>query len=258
MEFTRRTAVPWGKDAVRDRDYNPLAAAVVIEYAEEEEGELPGTSLTSWRAVRGVLRKDFGMSRPKQDKTVEALVRTGAFVRLEEGLLSKTDHRREVSASLGMFTDSNKFVALPPNWLNWCWEAFGKDCMAAKTVFSLYRAGEWMKSEGGPTEYRFSVAGKGGLLERLGYDQESGSNRERMRRVLDRMESDGIIVLSAPQRVKSGYGYSGAYRYLLGVGKPPSGTERRVVVSFAADTWRELSEELRQRGIDFTACGKVM
>lgn len=250
MEFIYKDGVPWDDEIIKDKDYNPLAAAAMIEYAETF-GSPAGTCLTSWQTVNGILSKGFTMTKPKREKTIEALVRTGMFVRTEEGLLGKTDHRKDRQSNLSGFSDNNRFLCLPPEWLNYCWETFGKDCMAAKTLFLFYKTGKWMENDG-PKEYRVGITGRGGFLKRFGYNEGSGAGKEKMTKILDRLKEDGVIILSSPQIVKTEWGFSGTYRYFYGINeKIPSEKNTSVLVSFAAESWEKLSMELADKGIEY-------
>lgn len=252
MEFMHKIAVPWNDTVIKDRDYNPLAAAAVIEYAEVF-GEPQNTSLTSWQTVNGILQKGFGMTKPKRDKTVKALINTGMFVETKDGVLAKTTHRKEKQKGLEMFTDDNQFVSLSCDWLNYCWEAFGKDCMSAKTLFFMNKMGTWMRKDGGPSEVKISITGRWGLLAKFGYNSGSGAGKEKMSQIIDRLNEDGIIVLSAPQTQRNEWGYTGVYRYLLGIcDKVPFEEHKpQTLVSFDSDVWPQLAKELFDRGISF-------
>lgn len=201
-ELSRNSYIITDRKHMREKNYMVSAKAALDNACSIEE-----TDSDSYRRTIGkkdfkrVLKDFLKLNRRKVDAVVSTFEELGIIVPIN-------DREYEVS-------QYNSYLLLEPKTVKFCLDNLSE---LAFKVYCYLRSKHLVHIEMGyPQFYKFSVSGKGGLLEVCGYS-DSGQNKDKMRECLKVLEKLKLIEVSDPFPAKGPDGvYVGWYRYLYRV-----------------------------------------
>ena len=205
-------------DCLLDREYEPMALAALSNFSRLKAKIVDGIGNITPEEKNQILRDTCGYSKTKVAKIIAALERLGEIETNQEG-----------DIIIKEFDKTRYFFSMNKETLQYLFDTFGKDSLAAKAY--IYLAAKWKAHEdlGVFNEgYCFTLGGKSNmsLLKNLGYKSAGTSTKERLVSILEILENDRLIQVIGPHMIKfDGIKMNNVYSliYLKRVDKDPSG-----------------------------------
>ena len=223
-ELKRNSYIVTEKRYMEKKNYMVSVKAALDNACSIEKVEDGGYRRTISKSDFKSMLKDFlKLSRRKVDAVVGTFEELGIIIPVD-------DSEYEVS-------QYNSYLLLEPKTVKFCLDNLSE---LAFKVYCYLRSKYLAHVEMGFAQhFRFSISGKGGLLEVCGY-ASNGRNKDKMRECLKVLEKLKLIEISEPFPAKGAEdNYIGWYRYLYRVNDRSNVT-------------REIEEE-RRKGIEESA-----
>lgn len=198
----KKAYVPVDKELLKNKNYHATARATFDTYAIQSFDGDSSLKIVSKAAIKKVLRSGFNMQTPKINKVIATY--------LDAGVLQEYDGDSDYYSMPFM----TPFLPIPSNVIQFFLERPDRNFKVYCILLLLYRL---HADKGYSKPATFCVSGKNGLIGKCGYS-DSNRNKEIFRDILEDLQDNGLIEISAPKPQTDLFGKNcGWYRNLYKV-----------------------------------------